>query len=155
MMAFNLIGQDPIATVGKEFRVSLFIWHPLWEYVEDQYPEIASKVVDAHFNAGGSLDKQDSLTLAESLDNDFDSGLIAEYVKKFQDFIDNLPETDCYQCFGIGKHRVSILKALREPCRACNGTGKAKHFVTQYTLYPHDFVTFALFLRNCGGFVIS
>lgn len=154
-MAFNLIGAQPDSAVGKELMLSMLIWHPLWEYVEDRYPDIASKMPNAHFNSGESLDDASCVALANLINADLSSGVAEEYVHKFKDFINKLPETDCYRCFGIGKHRVSILKALSGPCEACNGTGKGKQFVARYSLEMQDFYIFAMFLKSCGGFVIK
>lgn len=153
-MAFNLVGTHPNSAVGKELMLSMLIWHPLWEYVEDKYPDIASKMPNAHFNSGESLDDKSCVALANLIELDIITGVVEEYVNNFKDFINKLPDTDCYRCFGIGKHRTSILKALSGPCEACNGTGRSKQFVARYTLELQDFTIFVLFLKSCGGFVI-
>lgn len=154
-MAFNLIGLDPKAAVGKEIMISMFIWHPLWEYVESNYPEIASKLPNAHFNSQETLQEDYAKLLSNLIDADIANGNLTNYINKFKKFVESLPDTDCYRCFGIGKHRVGILKALSGPCEACNGTGRAKQFVCKYSIEIHDFALFSMFLKKCGGFVIK
>lgn len=153
-MSFKLVGKNPESAVGKELNISLFIWHPLWEYVESQYPEIAIKV-GGHFNSYQELSKEDALFLSNNIYDDINNNIVAEYVRNFKDFVGNLPLTDCYSCFGIGKHRVGILKALDGPCEACNGTGRARFLTSYYSLELQDFYIFQKFLSQCGGFIIQ
>jgi len=153
-VSFHLFGLDPSSAVGKELMVSMRIWHPMLECLQDRYPDLFDDIKNGHINSGEKMNKDKAILLANEIDKDIDNGEISNHIALFNDFIKSLPDTDCYRCFGIGKQRSGIFKALSGPCEACRGSGRGPQFVARYTLALQDFAFFTIFLRHCGGFVI-
>lgn len=153
-MGMNLYGNNPSSHVGKIYRSSIWIWHPMWNYFEINYPEVAKDLGNGHANDGDELDNAKSIELANIIINDLSNGKINEYLQNFENFLNSLPETICEYCLGFGKERVFVLQQTEENCFRCNGSGKSKMMITNYRAYTHDFYKLADFLRSCGGFKI-
>lgn len=171
-MGMDVYGKSPKSEVGSYFRRNVWGWRPLWQYVEDNHPEIAELVEYAQSNDGDGLGARDSKKLAKLLMEDFTSGKVAEYVAERNKALSELPFEDCQICEGtgirtddIGKQWGMDTKEL-EPdiaiivgrtngsCNACNGVGKKEHWATNYYLEEDDIKEFAEFLAECGGFEI-
>lgn len=157
-MGMDVYGKNPVSETGEYFRRNVWGWHPLWSYVEDVYPEIASEVEYAHTNDGDGLDEAMCEILAVKLEEDIKSGYAQEYIDKRNAHLDSLPLLDCEYCRGSGirKDKVGIELGMleRKTCNGCNGEGKKKQFDTWYHLELNDIKEFAAFLKDCGGFQI-
>jgi hypothetical protein len=154
-MAFSLIAENPEQRELSIFNRSAWIWHPLWEYVETKYPEIADAVKYGHSNDGDGLSGENSKKLGLLIKSDVESGVARKYVEEFNAFLDSLEDTTCPRCFGFGLNRIGILKAGSSQCIKCSGTGKARPPVCSYWMRESDLDSFAEFLINCGGFKIT
>ena len=171
-MGMDVYGKKPTNEVGEYFRRNVWGWHPLWEYVENQHPEIAELVEHAHSNSGDGLNKSDSIKLAKLLMADFTNGKVDEYVAERNKALAELPFEDCRICEGTGIRTdalgiesgwperelapdISIIVGrTKGSCNACSGIGKRENFATSYYLEADDVKEFAEFLENCGGFEI-
>ena len=171
-MGMDVYGKKPKSDVGEYFRRNVWGWHPLWDYVENNHPEIAELVEYAHSNDGSGLGARDSNKLAKLLVADLDSGKVAEYVAERNLMLSELPFEVCNLCEGTGIRTDAIAvesgmptKELAEDiaiivgrtqgyCNGCNGIGKKEPFQTWYSLYEVDVEQFARFLAQSGGFEI-
>lgn len=79
-MGMDVYGVNPTNAFGKIFRRNIWIWHPLWEYVEKEYPEISSKVKYGHSNDGDGLNEKDSVQLSILISEDLSNGKIFKYI---------------------------------------------------------------------------
>lgn len=171
-MGMDVYGKNPKSEAGSYFRRNVWGWHPLWDYVENQHPEIAELVEHAHSNDGDGLDEEKSVELAKLLMDDYTSGKVAEYIAERNKALSELPFEDCHICEGkgirtdqLGKEAGWDTKEL-EPdiaiivgrttgsCNACGGVGKRENWATNYYLEEDDIKEFADFLVECGGFEI-
>lgn len=171
-MGMDVYGKNPKSEAGSYFRRNVWGWHPLWDYVENQHPEIAELVEYAHSNDGDGLDEEKSVELAKLLMDDYNSGRVAEYIAERNKALSELPFEDCHICEGTGIRTDAIGKEAGwdtkelEPdiaiivgrtkgsCNACGGVGKRENWATNYYLEEDDIKEFADFLVECGGFEI-
>ncbi len=171
-MGMDVYGKNPATEKGSYFRRNVWGWRPLWQYVEDTHPEIASLVKYAQSNDGDGLNKAKSLQLAKLLNEDVISGKAKEYVQQRNEYLANLPLLDCELCeaTGIRSDKVGVdngmptkelsaeqaivLGRTHGTCNACNATGKKEDWATSYYLDESDVAEFAEFLEHCGGFEI-
>jgi hypothetical protein len=171
-MGMDVYGKNPTSKVGKYFRRNVWGWHPLWGYVEDVHPEIASLVKYGHSNDGDGLDEEDSRRLAELLTTDLEIGLVDKYVEERNKALADLPLEPCGLCdsTGIRTDKVGLESGMPDKelspemkiltgrekgwCNACNGQGESAPWATNYSLEPTDVKEFTEFLRDCGGFEI-
>jgi len=171
-MGMDVYGKNPKSEAGSYFRRNVWGWHPLWDYVENQHPEIAELVEYAHSNDGDGLDEEKSLELAKLLMEDYNSGRVAEYIAERNKALSELPFEDCHICEGtgirtdeIGKEAgwdtkelepdiAIIVGRTKGSCNACGGVGKRENWATNYYLEEDDIKEFADFLVECGGFEI-
>ncbi len=171
-MGMDVYGKNPTNEVGEYFRRNVWGWHPLWDYVEDNHPEIAELVEHAHSNSGDGLDAEKSVLLSKLLMDDYNSGKVAEYVAERNKALSELPFEDCKICEGTGirtdalgkEHNwhekelepdiVIIVGRTKGSCNACSGIGKRENWATNYYLEPDDVKEFSEFLAECGGFEI-
>lgn len=171
-MGMDVYGKNPASTTGEYFRRNVWGWHPLWDFVENNHPEIAELVKHAHSNSGDGLDEEKSIELAKLLMDDYESGKAEEYVAERNKQLSELPYEDCNLCDSTGIRTDEIGKANGHPtkildpdiavivgrekgwCNACNGIGKRENWATNYYLEAEDVKEFAEFLKDCGGFEI-
>lgn len=153
-MGMNLYGLNPSAHTGKIYRLSIWLWHPLWNYVEMEHSDLANKLGNGHANDGDILNESDTKELESKLLEDLNNGKIEKYVNNFNIFLDSLPEVRCEYCLGFGKERQFILNITEENCFRCHGSGVSKMFITNYKADIYDFHKFIEFLKYCGGFKI-
>ena len=171
-MGMDVYGKNPTSEVGQYFRRNVWGWHPLWDYVEHQHPEIAELVEHAHSNSGDGLGARNSKKLAKLLMADYESGKVAEYVEQRNKELSELPFEDCRICNATGIRTDEIGKSagqhekILDPdiaiivgrekgwCNGCGGIGKVENWATNYYLEEVDIKEFAEFLQDCGGFEI-
>lgn len=171
-MGMDVYGKNPKSEAGSYFRRNVWGWHPLWDYVENQHPEIAELVEYAHSNDGDGLDEEKSLELAKLLMDDYNSGRVAEYIAERNKALSELPFEDCQICEGTGIRTdelgvqagwpekelepdiAIIVGRTKGSCNACGGVGKRENWATNYYLEEDDIKEFADFLVECGGFEI-
>ncbi len=171
-MGMDVYGKNPKSEAGSYFRRNVWGWHPLWDYVENQHPEIAELVEYAHSNDGDGLDEEKSLELAKLLMDDYNSGRVAEYITERNKALSELPFEDCQICEGTGIRTdelgvqagwpekelepdiAIIVGRTKGSCNACGGVGKRENWATNYYLEEDDIKEFADFLVECGGFEI-
>lgn len=171
-MGMDVYGKNPSSRTGEYFRRNVWGWHPLWEYVEDNYPEIAELVEHAHSNDGDGLDAEKSLMLAELLKADFITGKAEEYVVQRNKAISEMEMPTCKHCEGTGirSDEVGVQHKMPEKelepdvqiivgrekgwCNACHALGKTEPWESNYYLEADDIEQFADFLKDCGGFEI-
>jgi len=79
-MAMDVYGINPQNAFGKIFRRNIWIWHPLWEYVEKEYSDIALKVRYGHSNDGDGLNEEDALSLYNLINLDLSNGKIMSFI---------------------------------------------------------------------------
>jgi hypothetical protein len=171
-MGMDVYGKNPKSEAGQYFRRNVWGWHPLWGYVEDNHPEIAELVQNAHTNDGDGLGSRNATKLAKLLMEDYTSGKVVEYVAERNKALSELPFEDCKICEGTGirTDQLGIESGWHEKelepdiaiivgrtigsCNACNGVGKRENWATNYYLEPDDVKDFAEFLVDSGGFEI-
>lgn len=84
-------------------------------------------------------------------------GTIKNLIAERDAYLAALPDEVCSLCHGQGKRsdELAITNGWdKQPCNACEGTGKQR---PRETLYPQDednIREFAAFLKACGGFSI-
>jgi len=171
-MGMDVYGKNPANEVGGYFRRNVWGWHPLWEYVENCHPDLASKVEHAHSNDGDGLDADDSVQLAVCLRADLERGDAQRYIDERNKYLADLERPACEYCGGTGirSDAVGVENKMSEReletemamlvgrthgwCNGCRGEGKRDAWETNYYLDLDDIKEFADFLDNCGGFEI-
>lgn len=171
-MGMDVYGKNPTSGVGEYFRRNIWGWHPLWQYVEVTHPEIANLVEYAHSNDGDGLNAEDSKNLAEFLEEDLKTGVVAQYLEARAIWLSELPREDCSHCenTGIRSDKVGLDSGMPEKelspevqiltgrtmgwCNACDGVGTMSNFETNYFVDAKDIEEFSKFLKDCGGFEI-
>jgi hypothetical protein len=88
-MAMDVYGIDPKNSFGKIFRRNIWIWHPMWGYIESEYKDIASRVRYAHSNDGDGLDNQSAIILSHLINSDLCNGKIISFVESQHNNIDD------------------------------------------------------------------
>lgn len=143
-MGMDVYGKKPKNEKGKYFRNNVWWWHPLWDYIEYAFPEIASKVVYAHTNDGDGLGARDAKLLALKLRNNLKNGKVAEYEKEY------------HQAVEIGKvqHLQQKQKELKQGSSVEEDSSQEYYWPEYYKFDEENVREFAEFLENCGGFSI-
>ena len=162
-MGMDVYGRQPINETGAYFRNNVWWWRPLWNYCETQYPELTQTVTDGHSNSGDGLDAEQALALGKKLQQDIDSGVVAQYEKEYKEYLDSLPMSECKYCnsTGVRYEKMVINEGGTVPCatapytcNACNGDGKVKDWACSYPFAVENVQEFAKFLISSGGFNI-
>jgi hypothetical protein len=157
-MGMDVYGRAPTTETGTYFRRNVWGWHPLWNYVEDQHPDLASKVGYGHTNDGDGLGAEDSLTLANRLRTDVNTGRAGAYIDQRDAALADLPREDCKYCNATGTRTDAVGQEQgmveRGWCNGCDGTGTREPIERAYQLEIDDLREFAGFLEYCGGFSI-
>ncbi len=171
-MGMDVYGKNPKSEIGQYFRRNVWGWRPLWNYVEEVHPEIASLVQYPQSNDGDGLGSRDSKKLARLLKEDVFKGIADNYIEGRNKYLSELPRLDCDLCSatGIRSDEVGVNAGMPERelspeqqiilgrtkgwCNACNGEGKKDDWELSYYLDIDDITEFAEFLENCGGFEI-
>ena len=155
-MGMDVYGVKPKNQAGEYFRSNVWFWHPLWDCLENLHPTLCEKCESPHDNSGSGLNARDSLALSKLLKKDLDSGVIEEYIKKYDEAVALVPLEDCKFCDNKGTRDwpSDDGTVLTKQCNACNGTLKVPNFATHYHMDIELMKEFQIFLQNCGGFTI-
>lgn len=157
-MGMDVYGKNPVSEAGEYFRRNVWGWHPLWEYVENMHPYIASKVEYGHSNDGDGLGADEASLLGEQLLQDVATGRAAAYVGQRDAELAAMPMEPCEWCdsTGVRSDEVGVRLGMveRQTCNGCGGKGEREPYARSYFLRVEDLVEFADFLRECGGFEI-
>jgi hypothetical protein len=171
-MGMDVYGKNPSSEVGEYFRSNVWYWHPLWEYCEVNFPELAGKVKHGHTNDGDGLNGRDSLKLAMAIRGTIANGVATQYASERNATLAELERPACKHCEGTGirsdaigvEHGMptkelspeiaSITGRTHGWCNGCSGEGKVDAWETNYTFDLEVLAEFADFLENCGGFEI-
>lgn len=171
-MGMDVIGKNANSETGEYFRNNVWWWRPLWNYCEELHGDIVSAVEYGHSNDGDGLDAREAYALGLALEQDIESGVTAEYERKYREQMASLPMSDCQYCgaTGIRTDEVGVKNGMPtkelEPevamlvgrthgyCNGCRGEGKVEHFATNYGFSVENVRNFADFLMECGGFEI-
>jgi hypothetical protein len=161
-MGMDVYGREPISEVGSYFRNNVWWWRPLWNYCITQYPELTEEVADnGHTNSGDGLDAKNAYELGKRLQEDIDSGIVAQYEKEYKEHIESLPFIDCTYCNGTGKRLWApnslgndTDKDILSECNSCHGNGQVKEFASNYPFSVENVQEFSKFLVCSGGFNI-
>tara|TARA_R100000963_G_C4631053_1_gene96151 strand:- start:773 stop:1252 length:480 start_codon:yes stop_codon:yes gene_type:complete len=159
-MGMDVHGLKPTSQVGAYFRNNVWWWRPLANYIELAAPHLYKKVGDDgigwHYNDGDGLNAQDSHTLAKILRKDVELGKTEAYEEEYKRLQAELPDQECGVCEGTGKRQPPPNGgAGKEPCKACDETGKQDHSQKSYPFDTDNVKEFTEFLENCGGFEID
>lgn len=143
-MGMDVYGKKPKNEKGKYFRNNVWWWHPLWEYVEYAFPDIAEKVPYAHSNDGDGLGARDAKILAVKLRKNLKDGKVAEYALERQQILDTAK---------LEHEEAQKQKAISEGKSLDNF--EPEHFwAGSYHFNEENVIEFTEFLENCGGFQI-
>lgn len=173
-MGMDVYGKKPKNETGEYFRNNVWWWRPLWGYIEDNFPEIASEVPYAHSNDGDGLNSIKTKILANKLRSHINSGKVKEYEKKYKEYVSSLPMVDCEYCETTGKrawakthpavshinndsnvdYEISDNDEYVIQCNSCKGLGKTEDFMSHYPFSEENVIAFCDFLENSGGFSI-
>jgi len=155
-MGMDVYGKTPTAEVGAYFRRSVRGWHPLWEYVEQNHPDLANEVEYGHSNDGDGLDEGGAEELARRLRADVESGTAADYIAARDRDLASLPNEVCRLCDGTGQRPDGLYGVpwTKSGCNGCEGWGSHRPADTHYELELADITEFAEFLESSGGFEI-
>ncbi len=165
------MGMDVYGHSGNYFRRNIWGWHPLADFVEKTFPELARGCPRWHTNDGDGLDGEDARALADAMDAAVASGEAARYVEARDAKLAKLPDETCQRCNGTGVRRDDIGKrdgmdrrvidgeghprrGQRGGCDSCNGVGHKRPSDTWFSLRVDDVREFAAFLRGSDGFRI-
>lgn len=171
-MGMDVYGNAPTSEKGEYFRNNVWWWHPLWDYCLEVHGDIAGKVQHGHFNDGDGLGAYDASVLGDRLLADIATGVTAEYEKRYNEHLGELPRKTCDLCEGTGIRTDKVGQEMGMPtkelapeiaiivgrthgfCNSCLGEGMVDDFQTNYPFTVENVREFAEFLLDCGGFRI-
>lgn len=171
-MGMDVMGKHPEDEKGEYFRNNVWWWHPLWDYCLEVHGDIAGKVENGHYNDGDGLDAYDASVLGDRLLTDIATGVTAEYEKRYNEEMANLPRHTCHLCEGTGIRTDKVGQEMGMPtkelapeiaiivgrthgfCNSCLGEGMVNDWRSSYPFSVDNVREFAEFLLDCGGFRI-
>lgn len=175
-MGMDVYGKEPKNEKGEYFRNNLWWWRPLWDLccvVGMSEGLMTEEVADGgHFNDGAGLDDENSVKLAEAIQEMIDSGAIKAAEEKFNDMRATTKLQDCDICgaTGIRTDELGMEQGFHDKaldpeiakqvgrdfgyCNACKGLGKREPIASWYGFSEENVRNFVEFLRNCGGFEV-
>ena len=154
-MGMDVFGKAPSSEEGAYFRANVWWWRPLAAYCCFVAPGITAACTYWQTNDGDGLEAEDSIKLANVLDEQISNGSCAAYISGRQRHLDNLPLEICEICAGTGQRKPPPETGPGDrPCNGCDATGKTKSFDCHYPMDIETVQEFATFLRHCGGFSI-
>jgi hypothetical protein len=166
----DVYGKQPISDAGAYLRSDMWDWHPLWDMVEDLFPELASQVQYGHTNDGDGLDARNSVALGRGLAEAAHDGRCSRWIAERNAAVADLPMEDCELCEGTGIRKDEAGRPLAHKrirlwqatvlgrrfgwCNGCEGMGWKAPFASLYRTSVQSAKEFSDFLLVCGGFEI-
>lgn len=152
-MGFDVYGENPTRKIGQYFRNSIWWWRPLWNYVNEVFPDIlrGDDHEEGHMNNGHLITKRKAERLAERLEAHLKSGAVRAYARQYGKKLRSLPKEKCLVCKGTGKRKD---KSGTSICYACKGEGTQDNFMRNYPFATANVREFANFCKRSGGFRI-
>jgi hypothetical protein len=123
------MGMDVLGHTPTCFRRSVWVWHPLAEYVCEVAPDITAACEYWHSNDGDGLDMEASLRLADALEAEISSGRTERYAILRRSRLEQLPNEPCSICEGTGTRKpppevgAGDLLNSGVKCNGCAGNG--------------------------------
>jgi hypothetical protein len=160
IMGMDVYGNKPKNKCGKYFGISAWGWRPLATYACEVAPEITAKCQRWYSNDFDGLNGEDSILLADLLQNEIDSGRAEGYARLRQSQIELAQNEPCRQCEGTGTRKPTSERGAGDPtkdgivCNSCHGNGYVRPSVAHYEFSVESLQEFVYFLRYCGGFEI-
>lgn len=146
-MGMTLVGLEPSKNTGKVIHFSMWVWHPMVEYLEKNHYDLLKDYPSLRFNSG-----EFSKDFANQLHDTLDVANAMEWSSHLAQFLKTLPEGPCFGCLGLGMKRNGLMDSINEQCYICRGTGQSKQYVSQYYFRGGDMWNLKEFLCHCGGF---
>jgi hypothetical protein len=174
-MGMDVYGNSPTTQNGEYFRNNVWWWRPLADYILSQHGEIATNGCSEeywHSNSGGGLNEEGAKALAMALRHDLETGRVAEYERKYNEYLASLDREECDLCNATGIRTDAVGVEMGMPtkelspetqiltgrthgwCNACDGVGTKEHWAMGYPFSQDNVREFAEFLEGCGGFQI-
>jgi hypothetical protein len=169
-MSMDLYGLNPKSIKGFYFKNGNWAWFPLWNYVQQVGPSVASKVLFPFENCGDGLCEKDAEELAAILRQMVDEGHTLKYSETFEEWKASGAESICVFCMGSGHLeggqrlistddktaiKTEVTLADNIICPACEGEPKSAEITKQFRFGVENIQSFIDFLEACGGFVIT
>ena len=165
-MSMDLFGLKPKNDKGKHLKYSNWAWFPLWNYIQNVGPSVASKVLFPFENAGDGLCQEDAEELAAILKEMITSEHTSTYSDAFSMWKNSDAWVACVICMGRGylecgqtliqtddNDQKTIFKLPDEmACPSCSGLGKSPATALLFT--SENVEKLIEFLESCGGFEI-
>jgi len=153
-MGMDVYGKNPKNKTGEYFRNNVWWWRPLWDYCLSVAPELCAGIM-GHTNDGDGLNEEDSLLLAQKLQDRIDIGSTGEFQKGYEQHLENLPLEACEISKGKGmRKKPPDIGPGDMRCNGCDGKGMRKSYETHYPFSVENVQEFVEFLKACGGFEI-
>ena len=171
-MGMDVYGRAPKSEKGEYFRNNVWWWHPLADFICANYGDIARHCAEWHTNSGDGLDAEQTEQLVRAIKADIASGMVAEFARRYDEHIANLPRQDCGWCdatgirtdsvgFELGMHDKELPDEIKSIvgrsygwCNGCEGIGTTESFEASYPFDVENVQEFVEFLEHSGGFRI-
>jgi hypothetical protein len=162
-MGMDLFGQNPGSRSGEYFQENIWGWHPLWQYIEDQFPQFAAQVPNAHSNDGDGLNDVQSRALGFRLNHEINTGRALHYVVS-HDQLEAVSGSESGNPWWVEKARGLVIAggitALTQICQEPKELkAEMSKLIDHLSIKPFELSLpmireFAEFLQHCGGFEI-
>jgi hypothetical protein len=150
-MGMDVYGNKPKNVCGKYFGMNMWGWRSLATYACEVAPAITAKCKHWDSNDFDGLNGDDSILLADLLQEEIDSGRTEKYARLWH----SERELTLSELILLGKGTGTLPEGgAGDPtndgivCNTCNGDG----YHWQWVKRLQEFV---YFLRYCGGFQIG
>ena len=152
-MGMDVYGNKPKNECGKYFGMNIWGWRSLATYACEVAPAITAKCKHWYSNDFDGLSGDDSILLANLLQDEIDSGRAEKYARLWHSQRE-LTLSELFRlCEGTGTPKPTPERGAGDPtndgivCNTCNGDGYHRQWVERLQ-------EFVYFLRYCGGFEI-
>lgn len=154
---FNNLEAYKQAVKGDYFRMNVWWWRPLWNFVCLHCDDILSeKDIDCgSYNDGHIICKTKAKKVASRLRKMLKNGNVKHYEDDYRQSLEEIPMEECTICSGTGRRAEPPLSGPGElPCNACNEIGEVRSFMCSYPFTEEGLKEFAVFCEESGGFDI-
>jgi hypothetical protein len=157
-MGMDVYGRRPTSKTGEYFRNNVWYWHPLASFIQSRYADEIPKIKQLawHSNDGDGLGANDSVKLAHLMQDDLNSGFVAQYAQAYEQERNEAPKVECTyrNCNGTGWNILDVQSGIKEKCPQCDGTGWTDSLENCYPFSEENVREFVAFLVDSGGFKI-